>query len=247
MAFVNPSAMLTQAYRGVGLFSEKLPVRIIGSYPSADRFVIAIRESLGFRTLAAIKSAKPALRISVREDPTHSTLVLIAQLLASYDMSLEDFAAWGGTIQRIGGPGSQQRLDGLRDGTIDMVLDEGIRTWLNTALGAGLVPLELESVDFARLDALGWRRMVLSTNRFPLLKRDCDCIDFSGWPLYTSAALPDQVAYDVCAAFAARQDEMPWEEGTYTGIAQVFHETDATPMDVPLHPGAARWYREHAT
>jgi TRAP-type uncharacterized transport system substrate-binding protein len=23
-------------------------------------------------------------------------------------------------------------------------------------------------------------------------------------------------------------------------------ETEATPMDVPLHPGAARWYREHA-
>jgi TRAP-type uncharacterized transport system substrate-binding protein len=246
MAFVNPSAMLTQAYRGVGLFSERLPVRIIGSYPSADRFVIAIRESLGFRTLAGIKSAKPALRISVREDPTHSTLVLIAQLLAFYDMSLDDFAAWGGTIQRIGGPGSQQRLDGLNDGTIDMVLDEGIRTWLNTALGAGLVPLEIDPEAFLHLEALGWRRMVLSTNRFPLLKRDYDCIDFSGWPLYTSAALPDRVAYDACAAFAARQDEMPWEEGTYTGIAQVFHETDATPMDVPLHPGAARWYMEHA-
>src|SRR3954447_18682765 len=33
-AFVNPSALLTQAYRGVGLFSQPLPVRIIASYPS---------------------------------------------------------------------------------------------------------------------------------------------------------------------------------------------------------------------
>ena len=246
MAFVNPSAMLTQAYRGVGLFDEKLPVRIIGSYPSEDRFVIAIRESLGLRTLAEVKAAQPALRISIREDPTHSTLVLIAQLLAFYGLRLDDFEAWGGTIQRIGGPGSKARLDGLRDGTIDIVLDEGIRTWLDPALGAGLVPLELESDAFAHLNALGWRRMALSPKRFPRLRRDYDCIDFSGWPLYASAALPDQVAYDVCGAFVARANEMPWEEGTFTGIASVFHETDATPMDVPMHPGAARWYEEHA-
>jgi len=23
-------------------------------------------------------------------------------------------------------------------------------------------------------------------------------------------------------------------------------ETDSTPMDVPFHPGAERWYREHS-
>jgi TRAP-type uncharacterized transport system substrate-binding protein len=26
----------------------------------------------------------------------------------------------------------------------------------------------------------------------------------------------------------------------------MLHESDTTPMDVPLHPGAERWYREHA-
>lgn len=246
MAFVNPSAMLTQAYRGVGLFSAKLPVRIIGSYPSWDRFVMAMRQSLGFRSLADVKKARHPLKISLREDPTHSTLVLIDQLLAFYEMSLNDIVSWGGHIQRIGGPGAEQRIAGLRDGTLDAVFDEGIGTWLNEALEHGLVPLQLEPEAFAHLGALGWRRVTLPTSRYPRLTQDYSCVDFSGWPLYASAALPDQVAYDVCDAFAARADEMSWEEGTYTGVAQVFHETDATPMDVPLHPGAARWYREHA-
>lgn len=246
MAFVNPSAMLTQAYRGVGLFSEKLPVRIIGSYPSEDRFCVAIRADLAFRTLADVKAAQPALRISIREDPTHSTLVLIDQLLAFYGMRLEDFEAWGGSLQRVGGPGSKARLDGLRDGSVDMVFDEGIRTWLDAALASGLVPLDVEPEAFAHLGALGWRKMVLSTERFPLLKRNYDSIDFSGWPLYASASLPDQVAYEVCGAFVARQHEMPWEQPTYAGIASVFGETHATPMDVPLHPGAACWFEEHA-
>src|SRR6185503_1469499 len=49
------SAMLTQAYRGVGLFDTPLPVRILGSYPSWDRFVVAIRKNTGFKSLHDVK------------------------------------------------------------------------------------------------------------------------------------------------------------------------------------------------
>jgi hypothetical protein len=30
-----------------------------------------------------------------------------------------------------------------------------------------------------------------------------------------------------------------------TGIGQLGENTDATPRDVPLHPGVEKWYREH--
>jgi TRAP-type uncharacterized transport system substrate-binding protein len=246
MAFVNPSAMLTQAYRGVGLFERPLPVRIIGSYPSWDRFAIMIHKRLGFRTLADVKKAKYPLKISIREDPTHSTLVLIAQLFAFYDLTLADIESWGGTIQYVGGPGAEQRIKGIRDGTIEAVLDEGLSAWIDEALDHDMVPLEIEPEAFALLGKLGWRRVMLPKAQYPQLAQDHACIDFGGWPLYASAALPDQTAYDVCGAFAARGNEMTWEEETYTSLAQVFHETEATPMDVPLHPGAERWYREHA-
>ena len=245
MAFVNPSAMLTQAYRGVGMFEKPLPLRIIGSYPSFDRFVIAIRASLGFTSLHDIKKTRYPLRFSLREDPTHSTLVLIDQLLACYGMSVAEILSWGGLVHPAGPPNDRRRLEAIADGSIDAVFDEGISIWLNEALANGMVPLELDDEAFAKLGALGWRRVPLKAGRFSYLDTQTDCIDFSGWPLYAAASLPDQVAYDVCAAFAARHDEMPWEEGTHQGIAQIGKETDATPMDVPLHPGAARWYREH--
>ncbi len=245
MAFVNPSAMLTQAYRGVGLFEKPLPVRIIGSYPSWDRFVIAFRKELGFRSLHDVKKARYPLQISLREDPTHSTLVLIHQLLPLYGMSVAEIESWGGRVHPCGPPGDKRRLNAIKEGTIDAVFDEGITTWLGTALAGAMVPIELEPEVFAQMDKLGWRRVLIPKEEYAELDRDHPCIDFSGWPLYASAALPDQVAYDVCAAFAARQDEMPWEEGTYTGVSQIFTETEATPMDVPLHPGAARWLSEH--
>jgi len=244
MAFVNPSAMLTQAYRGVGIFDKPLPLRIIGSYPSMDRFVIAIRASLGFRSLHDIKKARYPLQLSLREDPTHSTLVLVNQLLAFHGMSIAGIVSWGGRVHPAGPPSDQRRIAGIRDGSIDAVFDEGISSWIDEALANGMVPLALDSEAFAQLGALGWRRVPLKTGRFSYVDREIDCIDFSGWPLYAAASLPDQVAYDVCAAFGARHDEMPWEKGTHQGIPHIGKETDATPMDVPLHPGAERWYRE---
>jgi TRAP-type uncharacterized transport system substrate-binding protein len=245
MAFVNPSAMLTQAYRGVGLFDKPLPVRIVANYPSWDRFVIAFRKELGFRSLHDVKKARYPLQMSLREDPTHSTLVLINQLLPFYGMSIAEIESWGGRIHPCGGPGDKRRLNPIKEGKMDAVFDEGIVTWLDTALANGMVPIELEPDAFAHVGKLGWRRVTIPTSEYPKhLDRDHPCIDFSGWPIYSSASLPDQVAYDVCAALAAREAELPVEEGTYTGVTQMVTETDATPMDVPLHPGSVRWLRE---
>ena len=45
--------LATQAYRGVGLFKTPLPLRIIASYPSWDRFVFMIHPHLGFIVMTA--------------------------------------------------------------------------------------------------------------------------------------------------------------------------------------------------
>jgi TRAP-type uncharacterized transport system substrate-binding protein len=92
--------------------------------------------------------------------------------------------------------------------------------------------------------ALGWRRVLLPKSRYPRLAEDHECLDYSGWPLYTRESLPDEMAYKVCAAIAARADEIAWEERSFTGLNQIGEETEETPRDVPLHPGAARWYRD---
>ncbi len=244
MAFVNPSGMLTQAYRGTGLYTEPLPVRVIASYPSYDRFVAAVHPRLGVTSLAQIAEQKPALRVSVREDATHSTRVLLDQLLPMYGFTLDDFVSWGGSLQLNGPPGDGRRLAGIEDGSIDIVFDEGIPAWLNTGLEHGLRPLELEDDVFSQMEAIGWRRVVLPKARFPLLERDIMTIDYSGWPLYTRESLPDEVAYKVCAAIAERAEFIRWES-SYTGVGQLGQETEATPLDVPLHPGAEQWFREH--
>ncbi len=244
MAFVNPSALLTQAYRGVGLFPEPLPVRVVANYPSWDRYVQVIHPRTGITSLAQVKEQRYPLRLSTREDPTHSTRVLINQVLGIYGFSLDELLGWGGSLQLNGPPGDPRRLAAIEAGEVDAVFDEGIPQWLDEALAHGYQPMIFEEPVFQQLQALGWRRVKVPAGRYPHVKEDIDCLDYGGWPLYTRASLPDEWAYKVCAALQNRQAEIPWEAGAFTGIAQLGQDTDATPLDVPLHPGAARWYRE---
>src|SRR5919108_1816806 len=192
LAFVNPSALLTQAYRGVGLFSAPLPVRIVAVYPSWDRFVFMVHPRTGIRPLADIKAKRYPLRVSVREDRTHSTLVLIDQAFALHGFSLKDVEAWGGRLVVCGSPFDARRMEPLRRGELDAIFDEGIKVWLDEALAAGLTPIELGPAEVDAMARLGWRKVLLPQARFPRLPRDVDAIDFSGWPIYANASLPEQ-------------------------------------------------------
>jgi TRAP-type uncharacterized transport system substrate-binding protein len=244
MSMVNPSGFLTQAYRGTGLFPQPLPVRVLANYPSWDRYVHLIHPRTGLKSLAGVKEKKYPLRLSIREDATHSTRVLLDQTLALYGFSLADLESWGGSLQLNGGPGDERRMNAIRAGTIDAIIDEGLVLWFDEALAAGMEPITLEDWAMTKLQALGWRRVVIPKGRYPHLKSDYECIDYSGWPLYTRASLPDEDAYKVVEAINARKDEIHWED-SFTGVGQLGQDTEATPRDVPLHPGAEKWYREH--
>ncbi|PZC49117.1 MAG: hypothetical protein C1O27_000486 [Chloroflexi bacterium] len=244
-AFVNPSALLTQAYRGTGLYEgAPLPVRVIASFPSWDRFVILVKPGLGITSLADVKNNRMPLRISTREDTTHSTRVLLGQLLPMYGFTLEDIEPWGGSIQLNGPPNDPRRMAEIREGTLDIVFDEGVPAWLDVAVEHGYKPLELEAGIMQQMLDIGWRKVILPKSVFKGLDRDYETIDYSGWPLYTRESLPDEVAYSMCAAIGARADEIKWEDGAYTGLDQIGRDTESTPLDVPLHPGAERWYKE---
>ncbi len=250
MSFMNPAALLTQAVRGVGMFSEPLPLQVIATYPSWDSYVHAIHPRTGIRSMTELKEKRYPLKVSIRKDATHSTRVLLDQILALYDFTVDDIVTWGGSLHLVGPPGDARRHEALRTGEIDAVFDEGMKSWLDPALAAGLRAIPFEPSVMQQLGRLGWRAKTIPPggipgNEFPHLTEPCPGIDFSGWTLYTRASLPEDDVYLLCEALQARADRIPWEAGAYTGVPQLFQDTEAAPRDVPLHPGATRWCRDH--
>jgi TRAP-type uncharacterized transport system substrate-binding protein len=199
------------------------------------------------RALGDIREKRLPLRISIREDDTHSTRVLIDQMLEVLGFSLEDFQSWGGSLQLIGGPGDQRRLDAVQAHEVDAIIDEGIGTWFPVALAAGYEPITPEEALMGPLEKIGWRRASIPAGTYPGLNADHSCIDFSGWPLYTRESAPDDMVEKVCAGLYARTEWIPWDDRAFTGLDQIGQDTEATPLDVPLHPAAERWYQQHRT
>ena len=110
VAIINPSGLLTQAYRGTGMFKSPLPVRILANYPSWDRFVFLLHPRTGLKSLGEIKEKRYPLRLSIREDTNHPTRVLIEQTFALYGFSIAELESWGGSLQLNKGPGDSRRL-----------------------------------------------------------------------------------------------------------------------------------------
>jgi TRAP-type uncharacterized transport system substrate-binding protein len=129
-------------------------------------------------------------------------------------------------------------------GTINAVFDEGIKSWGQSALDHGFRYLPIEGAVLKRLTAIGYRPGVMPRSHFKGVAHDVPTIDFSGWPMVVRADMPNDVAYALCEAIEAKKNLIPSDNFKPLNIAQLCANDDEAPYDVPLHPGAKRFYRE---
>lgn len=245
IATINPATPLTLAYRGTGPFSEPVPVRVITVIPSLDWLGFAVKESTGIRSLADIKARRYPLRVSVRAQPDHSIHLFIDEVLKCYGFSLADIESWGGTISRdVGMPYGALRLAKVRSGEVEAVFDEALRQYVDPALEMGMRFLPLEPPVLDRLVAMGFRSSVITRAMFPRLPADIPTLDFSGWPVFTHADVPEEFIYDYCRALDARKASIRWQEPGPLPLERMCVDSKEGPLEVPLHPGAERYWRE---
>ncbi|MDP2645028.1 MAG: TAXI family TRAP transporter solute-binding subunit [Desulfobacterales bacterium] len=243
LASINPSGYLNMAYRGTGLFREPAPVRVIAVMPTWDRMFFAVSERTGLTSLADIAARKYPLRLSIRRSRAHGTRFLIDELLAVHGFSLRDLEAWGGRFTYVDTPNDPARTDAIRDATIEAVFDEGVKGWGFVAADHGMKLLDLDPRSRARLEELGWPVGPIRSH-FPAYKEDITAVSFGGWPLFTREDLPEPAAYRMARALGEAMDRIVWDTDTPVQLPDLCVGTDAAPRDVPLHPGAARYYRE---
>jgi TRAP-type uncharacterized transport system substrate-binding protein len=95
-----------------------------------------------------------------------------------------------------------------------------------------------------RLERLGFRRAVIPKKEYPKLSADVLTLDFSGWPIFTHAAVPDELIHSFCAGLIARKDRIPWPGEGPLPLARMCRDTPEGPLDIPLHPAAERFWRD---
>jgi uncharacterized protein len=248
IAYVNPSALVAMAYRGKGYYKRKMELRVLGCFPSWDRIALVVAKDFGVKSLRDVAQKKIPLRVSTRlSGVNNGTYYTISTILGLYGLSFEKIKRWGGEVQECGRPFAPERLKCIAKRALDAVFDEGISTpggWLDQALENGyeIVPMEPQVVK--KLEQMGYTRSVLPKNRYPQLKEDALTIDYSGWALVTHRWLPNRVAFSAIETIDERQGVIPVDDDEPLSMRNLCRSTEKCPLQVPLHPGALKYYKE---
>jgi TRAP-type uncharacterized transport system substrate-binding protein len=249
LAWVNPSVLLTMAYRGKGPFRKRLPLRTLAVFPSYDVMGFAVHESTGITSLSQIKKERFPLKLSTRlVTPSalreNSTMFTVAAVMRAAGFSFAELRKWGGKIHLASRPSDPARRASIENGTVNAIFDEGIKSWARTGLENGFRFLPVDGTVLKSMVAMGYRPTVMHKSRFPGMAEDVTTIDFSGWPMIVRAEMRDDTAYAICEAIEKRKEVIPTDNYKPLEMAQLCANDEEAPYDVPLHPGAARFYRE---
>jgi TRAP-type uncharacterized transport system substrate-binding protein len=248
IAYVNPSAMVAMAYLGKGYYKDKLPLRVLGCFPSWDRIALVVSRDLGVKSLYDIAQRKIPLKVSTRfSGVNNATYYTIATILSLYGFSFEKIKRWGGHVQECPRPFTPERLKNIRNRSLDAVFDEGISTtggWLDQALDNGYEVIPIEPRIVRKLEQMGYSKSVLPKSRYTQLKEDALTIDFSGWALVTHKWLPNRVAYAAIETIEERQKVIPVDDEEPLNMRELCNGSEKCPRRIPLHPGALKYYKE---
>ena len=246
IVWLNPSVIATMAYLGKGPFRRSSPLRALAVFPSWDRLVVAVSGKLGIRSMEELKEKRPALRVSVADNDCVN--FAIRALLKVHGLKLESFTEWGGAVEPVVRPSNPRRREGIISGEIDVVIDEGMDSWGQVALDHGMVFLPFSEKALAKLERYGFQRAPLAGGRLKgNIPESTVVVDFSGWPIIMHASLPDELAYHMAAVLDRLREEIPYDSAQVPPMSSLCRSTEDGPLNIPLHPGAERYYREHGS
>ncbi len=242
LVWINPSAIPSMAVRGKGPFRKAHPLRALAVFPSWDRLVIAVSPRLGVRTMEELVERRPKMNVSIAVNDCVD--FAIKALLKAHGISQEDFIKWGGTLDEVVRPSNPHRREGIESGTLDMVIDEGMDSWGDVAVEHGMVFLPFSEKVLRKMEKYGFQRAQLEGGRLGGINEPTTVLDFSGWPIVVHEKFPDDLAYHIAGVLDKIREEIPFDAPSTPSMTSLCTNTEAGPLDFPLHPGAERYYRE---
>jgi len=227
---------LVAAYDGTGAYAADGPrrrLRLLANIASPVYLIVAVRRGSGITDLALLKDHKGPLKIVADAD-------MAGVIFPYFGVSMDGLKAAGDTFAPALVPA--QRADA------DVIIHYGnlanspeFNIWYEASQRDDLVYLQLPDDLLAKLaHDLNLERRDLPTGLLRGQDASIHTVARTGTAIYGRADMPASFAYLVAKALDEQQDLFEWTVGAYSynryRVAKV--------GDVPLHPGAARYYRQ---
>lgn len=251
-AFFVPACFAADFLRpeGLGAGREVERLRAIATMPQTDRLVIAIERQLGLRSLADVRAARPALRIAAGPDDGvnmvgHAT----HRMLEAAGLARATLERWGGTFLEDEAPWDVL-AHGL-SGAANVVIFEAVMLplWSELVRARDMIFIPLDDELLTQLEqAHSMPRAQVRADRFPGLDGPFETLDFSDFLLVCSDDFAEDIAHlmtwcacETTETIEAQYRHIPAQDSP---LSYPLQPAKMVQTPLPLHPGAARYYRE---
>jgi uncharacterized protein len=257
LGWVFPAVRASWAHEGKRSWAGKplTNLRSVARFPRLDRQLFALAPWCPVKDLGQIGREKRAVRLGVRADELYEHE---NQILRQYGYSLADIEAWGGRWWHVG-VGLTALDEEIRNREVDVVIGhastEGV--W-QTVAANGFRFIGLEEQVMAGLEREGYARNIVPVGFLPAIQEPLLTVDLSDNLLITRTEVDDGIIYKIAKSIDRNRKRIEEASVTvsYTHNQRLpipfltYSSTLTQPITrqwetkIPLHPGAARYYRE---
>lgn len=225
---ITASGILAGAYN-----SQHKNLRLVAKIEDPLFLLVAVKASSGIQDLAEIKAKKLPVKILAGGGAD--------QVLRHYGVTRADIASWGGAVNASMGAREAAEFDVIIDDHGTPFMNPEGSHWTILSQRHDLKFLDIPEQLLQAFAATGGYRIV--STKWGLLKgvdRSIRTVARSGEAIFAREDTPEQAAYDVAKAIDQARGELIYLIRRYS----LDPRTVAENQGVPLHPGAARYYRE---
>jgi len=229
---------LVDAYRGAGVYAREKPrinLRLIANIQDPSYVLVAVKKETGITGLAQIKQKRWPIRVYVAGIGGE----IADSVLGYYGISRESIKAAGGHIGNSAG--DRNNFDVVIGGGGIMTTAPEWSVWSEISQQFELTFVELPPELLVQLSKeMGQDLGLIPTGLYRGIDHPIRTVVRTGTVIYGRADMPDDFAYAVAKAIDEQQEQLQWSHLQFSyNIHNVWKANE-----VPLHPGAARYYKE---
>jgi uncharacterized protein len=228
---------LRSAYRGRGVYAKEKPrtnLRLIANIQDPSYVLVAARAETGITDLSQIRQKRWPVRILLAGIGSDAS-----EILAHFGLSKEGIEAAGG---RIGSSlEDRENFDVVIGGGGGMTTAPEWSIWTEISEKHDLSFIELPDGLLAKLaQGSEQERGIIPVGLYRGVVRPIPTVVRTGTVVYGRDDMPENFAYIVAKAMDEQQQLLQWKHLNFSyNVHNVWKA-----YEVPLHPGAARYYRE---
>lgn len=232
--------ILDWAYNGTYTYKSDGPMRnlrVIAVIQEPAYVLVAVKSSSGITDLSDIGKKHLGVRILTQSADNP----LIQPILSYYGIDEAKLKSWGGAFEPSLNPASRANFDVIISSTALLANNPESNEWYEASQKYDLTYLPLPEPVLATLEkTFAMERVDVPIGYMRGINKPIPTVARSGEVIYARADAPDDFAYATAKAMDENKHLLEWALVPLSyDPARVWKA-----LDVPLHPGAARYYRE---